>query len=145
TRAAVEERMGIPPPFPGEGTRWHLEFTPYLMDGSSDRWLAGTFAVVMAVFAIAIYMREGPTVGGPYKLLLAGLRWFFVLLTLAVLLPQLQLSFEREGWPDVAILIDDSQSMSKDDQYEDPRVQEAVARLAQETSLSVPERLQLAQ
>ena len=36
-------------------------------------------------------------------------------------LPQLTLWFERQGWPDVVILLDDSQSMSTVDHYRDPR------------------------
>jgi von Willebrand factor type A domain len=67
------------------------------------------------------------------------------LLTLTVLLPQLRLSFERQGWPDVAILIDDSRSMSATDHYQDPAIGKAVGRLGNESELSSPERLQIAQ
>src|SRR5262249_21502346 len=67
------------------------------------------------------------------------------LLALGVLLPQLQLSFEREGWPDVAILLDDSRSMSTTDQYQDAAVQDVARRLGQENGISSPERLQLVQ
>jgi hypothetical protein len=145
TRAGIEARLGIPPPAAGEGTRWHLEFTSYLWDATADPWLAGALALGLAVLVIAIYLREGRTAGTAYKVLLAGLRLFFILLTLAVLLPQLRLWFEREGWPDVAILIDDSRSMSTTDQYRDRAVEQAVHRLAQENRLSNPQRLQLAQ
>jgi hypothetical protein len=144
-RAAIEARLSIPPPAAGEGTRWHLEFTPYLWDATADPWLAGTLALGLAVLVVAIYLREGHTAGTAYKGLLAGLRVFFLLLMLAVLLPQLRLWFEREGWPDVAILIDDSRSMSTTDHYRDRATEEAVRRLAEENGLSSPERLQLAQ
>ena len=68
-----------------------------------------------------------------------------MLLTLAVLLPQLQLRFERQGWPDVVILIDDSQSMSAVDRYRDPAVQQAALGLAQLEGLTEADRLHLAQ
>jgi len=144
-RGAFEARLGIPPPAAGEGTRWHLEFTPYLWDAVADPWLAGALALGLAVLVGAIYLREGSTASRAYKLLLAGLRLFYVLLTLCVLLPQVRLWFEREGWPDVAILIDDSRSMSTSDRYQDPAVQERVQKLAQASGFSNPERLQIAQ
>jgi hypothetical protein len=144
-RAAVEARLDIPPPAAGEGTRWHLEFMPYLWDAAADPWLAGTLAVGLAVLVVAIYLREGRTAGGPYKLLLAGLRLFLILLALTVLLPQLRLAIEREGWPDLAIVLDDSRSMSTTDHYQDPAVQEMAQQLGQESGLSSPQRLQLAQ
>ena len=43
-------------------------------------WLAGGFTLVMAVAVIAIYRQEGHTASQLYKLLLAGLRMFFVFL-----------------------------------------------------------------
>jgi hypothetical protein len=150
-RGMVEARLGIPPPAAGEGTRWHLEFTPYLWDGAADPWLVGTLAVILAALILAIYLHEGRTARPAYKLLLAGLRLFFVLLALVVLLPQLRLWFEREAWPDVAILIDDSRSMSVSDRYQDPTIQEAAARLAHSSEVRGqkaevgPERLQLVQ
>ncbi|NBY03611.1 MAG: VWA domain-containing protein, partial [Planctomycetes bacterium] len=50
---------------------------------------------------------------------LAGLRLGFWWVLLWVLMPQIGLGFERFTWPDVAILIDDSQSMSVSDKYQD--------------------------
>jgi Mg-chelatase subunit ChlD len=145
TRAGIEASLGIPAPAAGEGTRWHLEFTPYLWDAASDPWLAGGLALVLAAMVVAIYLKEGTTASPAYKLLLAGLRVFFVLLALAVLLPQIRLWFEREGYPDIALVFDDSRSMSTTDAYQDVAVREAAARLGVETGLSMPDRLQLAQ
>ena len=144
-RDGLERRLGVPAPAAGEGTRWHVEFMPYLWDAVADPWLAGTFSVLLAVAVVLIYFREGQTASRIYKLLLVGLRVFMILLTVAVLLPQLRLWFEREGWPDVAIIIDDSRSMSTMDKYEDEQVREEAERLGKETGLSTPERLQLAQ
>jgi hypothetical protein len=144
-RAAVEAYLGIPPPAAGEGTRWHLEFTSYLWDAAADPWLAGGGALGLAIVVVAIYLHEGHTASTLYKLLLAGLRLFFVFVTLAVLLPQMRLAFEREGWPDVAILIDDSRSMSTSDQYQDPAIEKMVHGLTDESGPTSPERLQIAQ
>ena len=144
-RRTIEETLGIPPPAPGEGSRWRLEFTSFLWDAATDPWLAGLVALAGAALVVWIYRQEGTTASTGYKLLLAGVRMCFLLLTLAVLLPQLRVWFERQGWPDVVILIDDSQSMSTADRYRDPQVQAAVARLTQSTAVSPQERLTLAQ
>ena len=42
-------------------------------------------------------------------------------LTLLVLLPQLRVLFEREGWPDMVVLIDDSKSMGHVDEDPPPK------------------------
>jgi hypothetical protein len=143
-RSNMEAGFGVPPPAPGEGTRWYLEFTPYLWDGTADPWLAAAIGLGLAALAIVIYLREGQTAGRTYKLLLAGLRIFFVFLALAVLLPQVRLWFEREGWPEVAIILDDSRSMSTVDQFQDARVQEMATRLTSTDGLGVADRLRLA-
>jgi hypothetical protein len=144
-RAAVEAGLGVAPPAPGEGTHWRLESRPYLWDAASDPWLAGLIALAATALVVATYLREGRTTGKAYKLLLAGLRVCAVLLTLAVLLPQLRLWFERQSWPSLALVLDDSKSMSATDRYQDPQVREAADRLAQVAGLTAPERLQLAQ
>lgn len=144
-RRAVEVSLDIPPPAPGEGVHWRLEFNPYFWDAASDPWLAGLLALGAAGLVVFLYLREGHTASVGYKVLLAGLRMSFVLLTLAVLLPQVKLWFERQGWPDLALIIDDSRSMSERDQYQDPRVKEAAQKLAAIDSLTDPQRLQLAQ
>jgi hypothetical protein len=144
-RRASENLLGIAAPAPGEGSRWRLEFASYLWDAASDPWLAGLFAVAAGAFVVWVYFREGRTASVAYKLLLAGLRLGFVLLTLAVLLPQLRLWFERQGWPDIAIVLDDSASMSTVDRYQDPQVQAAAQQIVADAGLTTQERLALAQ
>src|SRR5262249_19473579 len=144
-RRGAEAMLGVPPPAPGEGTHWRLEFMPHLYDAASDPWLAGLPALAGLRLTAFFYRREGATAGPGYRVALAGLRIGLILLALGVFLPQLRLWFERQGWPDVAIIMDDSRSMSEADQYRDPEMQAAVARLAQTTSLTAPQRLQLAQ
>jgi hypothetical protein len=144
-RRTVEAELDVPPPTSGEGTRWRLEYTPYLNDAATDPWLAGALALASIGLVVLIYLREGRTARTAYKMLLAGLRIGLVLLTLAVLLPQLRLLFERQSWPDIAIIIDDSRSMSATDDYQDARVRQAAERLAKLDALPAPQRLQLVQ
>ncbi len=144
-RGNVEGALGIPPPAPGEGSHWRLDFSPYLWNSGADPWLAGALALALTTLVIAVYRWEGPTANLRYKLMLAGLRIAFVLLTLAVLLPQLRLWFERQGWPDVAIVIDDSRSMSASDNYQDPHLRDAADFLGKSANLPAPQRLQLVQ
>lgn len=129
-RSWVEGSLDIPAPAVGEGTKWDLEMTPYLVNASTDPWLAGAIALGVVVLLIFTYRKEGKQIHPGYKVLMGGLRLFVVLLTLAVLLPQLQLSFKRQGWPHVIILIDDSLSMGESDQYQDKDVQKRVASLS---------------
>src|SRR5207249_1014867 len=129
----------------GEGSRWRLDFSPYFWNAAADPWLAALAAAALAALVVAVYLREGRTATVAYKLLLGGLRIGFVLLALAVLLPQVRLWFERQGWPDVAVLIDDSRSMSAGDNYQDPALREAAEQLGKLAGLDSPQRLQLAQ
>jgi hypothetical protein len=141
-RGAIEQAFGVPRPVAGEGSRWRLEYTPYLVGNvTTQLWVVGAIAAFAVALVTGIYLQEGHTAGRAYRLLLGGLRAFIVLLTLVVLLPQLRLLFERQGWPDVAIILDDSRSMSVSDQYRDPRLVEAVQALAAGT----PRRLELVQ
>jgi hypothetical protein len=133
-RGWVEERLGVPPPPSGESTRWHLEYTPYFGTAGMTLGLAFLIALVSLSLVIVIYVLEGRTARWPYKLLLGGLRIFLLLLTLAVLLPQLQLSFQRQSRPDIVLLIDVSGSMSASDRYRDQDVREAAQQLAQEAA-----------
>ncbi len=131
-RAWVEGLLGIPPPLPGEGTHWDLEYFAFLSDNVSDPWLPAGVALAAAVLIFFVYRAEGPNTSVPYKLLLGGLRVAMILLTLFVLGPQAQVRFDRQGWPDVALIIDDSRSMGEPDHYQDSAVQEAVKRLGEQ-------------
>jgi hypothetical protein len=147
-RRSVEAAFGVPPAAPGEGTRWRLEFLPYLTGRpATDRWLAGAAGVAVIALAVWIYRRElaRPPRGPVVLLPLVGLRAALVLLTLTVLLPQVRLLFEREGWPDLVLLIDDSQSMGQADDYQDPKVKAKAEELARAAGLTTAQRLQLAQ
>lgn len=111
-RAAIESALGVPPATSGEGTRWRFDRLPALSSQpSTDLWLG----VLLALGVLAL-------VGWLYRLELRRSRLFaalppvacrlgLVLLTVFILLPQLRLVFEREGWPDLVVLVDDSRSM----------------------------------
>jgi hypothetical protein len=130
-RQPIEQFVGVPEAAPGEGTRWRLESMAYLSgDSASDRWLVAAAILVAGIFVWRIYRRERPgsnAVGAlpgwrNPLLRLGGLRLGLLILAVAVLLPQIKLAFEREGWPDVVVAIDDSQSMGVVDNFRDPEV-----------------------
>jgi uncharacterized membrane protein len=148
-RRGVEHVLGIPPPAPGEGSRWRLEFSSFLWDSRVDVWIAGTLAAAALAGVYLIYAREGrklvPSRADRISRgVRVGLRIGLLLLLLSVLLPQLKLWFERQGWPDVVILFDDSNSMSTTDRYRDPEFQAVADRLAANAGMTKGERLQLA-
>jgi hypothetical protein len=132
-RLAAERFLGIPAPAAGEGSHWRLEFFPYLWDANADPWLVAAFAVgACGLIGVVYYVeRTVARVRALPALVLAGLCACFALLALTVLLPQIRLDFERQAWPDIVILVDDSQSMSTTDGYQDPRVQEIADKLAE--------------
>jgi hypothetical protein len=144
-RRWFEGVVGVPPPAPGEGSRWRLEYSVSLWNRHSDPWLVGTLAAAAAVLVFLIYRREGRTARTGYRLVLVGLRMGLLLLLLVVFLPQLKLWFERQGWPDVVVIIDDSESMSTVDRYRDPQIQAVAERLAKQSNLTEADRLHLAQ
>ena len=145
-RGWIESWMGIAPPAPGEATHWDPEFrTVFLRDSGSDTWLLAGLALGAIILVYFIYRAEAPNTSPAYKLLLGGLRLFLILITLAVLLPQLQVRFDRQGWPDVVLLIDDSRSMGEPDYYQDEQQQEAVKQygeqIRQREQVRLPERI----
>ncbi|HYT95185.1 MAG TPA: VWA domain-containing protein [Gemmataceae bacterium] len=141
-RGWVEGLLEVPPPAAGEGTRWHLEFTPFLSsDPMTDLWLIGGIAVLALGLIVGVYFVEPKTANLPYKLVLGGFRIFLVLLTLVVLLPQLRLRFERQGWPDVVLLIDDSKSMGVTDHFREDAVQTKADSLGEHIRKQIQQRL----
>jgi hypothetical protein len=140
-RLALEHEAGVPAAAPGEGTRWKLEKMSYLSgDAHLDRWLIGGLMLAAVGMVIWIYGKErigtDATAGKSFwRHPLTGLassRIALILVTLFVLLPQLQLTFEREGWPDIVIVFDDSRSMSIVDSFQDPLVREKAELLKEQ-------------
>lgn len=143
-RGMVERGFDIPPPATGEGSRWRLEYSSYLLDPRSDPWLVGVLALALPVALALVFRQEGHGIRPGFRLLLVGLRMGLLLLVLFVFLPQLQLHFERQGWPDVVLLIDDSQSMAAHDVYRDEAVKESANALARRAVLTETEKEELA-
>ncbi len=145
-RAALERAVGVPSAAPGEGTRWRLEQSTVFGKGArlDGRIVLGVGAAVLVLVA-ALYRLERRAAGRwsavllPLLLRLAalGVLLFFVL-------PQTRLTFDREGWPDVAVLLDTSLSMATVDDFQDPEVRARAAKLGGLDNLTALDRLRLA-
>lgn len=129
-RTWFEYQMDIPPPPAGEGRFWSLEPRPFLFGlPGPENWYAALIFLTAVAVVFFIYKAEGPKVSLTFKLLLGVLRICLILATVYWLLPQYQQPFKRKSWPDLVILIDDSQSMGEPDSYSDGLVLERVNKL----------------
>src|SRR5262249_20436608 len=108
----------------------HLEFAEYLRDPAVYPWIAVPVGLVLCAVIALFYCLEGRSVRSILVIIPAALLVAFVFLTQALLLPEVDLQFKRQSWPDVVIIVDDSYSMSTVDAYQDARVQEVANRLA---------------
>ncbi|WP_143394036.1 VWA domain-containing protein [Fimbriiglobus ruber] len=145
-RSGVERVLGVPPAGPGEGTRWRLETSlVYMKSARTDyRVLTGVTAAACLGVA-ALYWLERRGAGSRGRVILpALLRVAAVLLIAAAFLPQVRLAFDREGWPDVAILLDTSASMATVDDLQDPAVRAKAEELTRAAGLGQVDRLRLA-
>ncbi|HEY7427505.1 MAG TPA: VWA domain-containing protein [Gemmataceae bacterium] len=147
-RRFLERVADIPPPAPGEGSHWRLEYRSYFWDSWADLWLAPALAIGAACLFYAVYVREGSQTlrrqDSGSRLVRLGLRMGLLFLMLAVFLPRDRFWFERQSWPDLVLLLDDSQSMSTVDAYKDTRIKTVADRLAEHDGLSDAQRLSLA-
>jgi hypothetical protein len=146
-RKRAEAAVGVPDAAAGEGTRWRLESTPvFAPTFLTDRWLLTGLTVAAILIALAAYRAERRGVSNGRTLVLPfALRAIALLFIIWVVLPQLRLAFDREGWPDVAILIDTSGSMSVVDDLQDPEVRQKAEELKAIAGTSEANRLLLAQ
>lgn len=131
-RADIEGWLNVKPLAESEGRHWDLQFVPQIQNLSNGAWLAAGIALAAAVIVWLLYRAEAPSVNRAYKMLLFHLRMFMILLTLVVLLPQLQVRIDRQGSPDIALIIDDSRSMGEPDHYQDDKLQEAARLLGEQ-------------
>jgi hypothetical protein len=146
-RHTAEQAVGVPAAAPGEGTKWRLEgFTAFVRNWLTDRRVVLALAGLAVLLTVAVYRLERRAVDGIRRVVLpAALRISTFLLACFVLLSQLQLAFDREGWPEVVILVDTSASMSTTDAIKDPAVKAKAEELLRGTNLSAAHRLKLAQ
>jgi len=132
-RQALEQHLQVPQAAPGEGNRWRLAAVPYVTGSwNVDRYLVAGWVLISSALAVLIYRGErvGNSPRGRRALIApALLRIQLLLLTLLILLPQVQLQFEREAWPDVVLIIDDSRSMARVDEFIDPLLKERSVEL----------------
>jgi hypothetical protein len=125
-------------------THCRLDYLPWNGSIGNAPWLTGGILLATVVLVITLYRTERCLPQRAGLLSLMTLRIAFVLLTLGVLLPQLRLLFERQSLPDVAIVIDDSKSMSTCDQSMEPGAPPTVDRSSSMSPKSAAERVQAA-
>ena len=108
----IERLLGIRPGA-GEGIVWNFDHAWYW-----PPWVTLLAAMLAVVFVASIYLREGPAVSRRCRLLLAGVR-LLLLTIVALMIAQLSIGVKRTGLPSVAVVLDDSQSMTVADRYDD--------------------------
>ena len=146
TRAAIERWLGVPAALPGEGGHLRLESTPaFLRTSLADARLNWALFALGGVLTLSLYRLERRAAGGTGRVILPALLRIAALAVAAfVMLPQLRLSVEREGFPDVAILLDTSASMDTVDESRDAAVRAKAEELKRIGGLDPADRLALA-
>ncbi len=112
----------------GEGTVWSLEHT-----WRWPPWVTLLLVAAAVVAVVAVYLHEGRERGVRYRLLLAAMRLAAVVLVL-LMIAQVSVILQRTGLPYMAVVVDDSLSMTVVDRYE-PSVQERLAARLHEAKL----------
>ena len=108
----IERALGIEAS-PGEGTAWHLDHT-----WGWPPWVGLLFGVFAVAFVVYSYLRENPHSARWFRLVLASIRLCLVGILL-IMLSQLVLSLSKTGLPYLAVLVDDSLSMTVVDRYDE--------------------------
>ncbi|MGD0900431.1 MAG: vWA domain-containing protein, partial [Thermoguttaceae bacterium] len=106
----LERWLGLAPSA-GEGTAWRLEIHwPW------PSWVTLLAAAAAATLVVAIYLREGRQASRRWRLMLAAMRLGLVALVLSMI-AEVELLLDRTGLPTVAVLIDDTRSVTTVDSY----------------------------
>jgi len=141
-RRLLEGYLGLPRAEAGQRTDWRFEF-----HSPGGVWFSVgvlVLAGLLAFYLAAIYWRDAVNASRRMRLLLTSLR--FGSITLAALcLLQATLSVGRIGLPIIALVIDDSASMSLEDRYPKNETNELVDRLVREAKFPAKTRLALTQ
>lgn len=122
---------------PGEGTTWGLEHS-----WNWPPWLTLLFVALAAAFVVVIYLRENRDAPPALRMLLAGIRLALVAIVL-FMLAQFAVTFSRTGLPYVAVLVDDSLSMTVIDRYDD-QIRKTIVERLRKSGLDEPSRWNLA-
>src|SRR5262245_56477826 len=112
-----ESILGVEPAGAGQDTGWEASL-PRLWPS----WLVLAFLIAAAGYFYYLYRREGTLASPHYKLGLTVLRWLLVLLVV-LMLAEMDLRINRRGLPYIAVVIDDSASMSISDRYPDAKIE----------------------
>ena len=132
----IERLLGIAAES-GEGTAWSLETS-----WNWPPWIGLLLAVLVVAIVVATYVRENRRAGAGLRTALAAIR-LLLLAIAAFMLAQVVLSLKRTGLPYVALVLDDSLSMTIADRYPEGAGRELQAR-AQAAGFDRPSRWNLA-
>jgi hypothetical protein len=131
-RSWSEGLLDVPPPAPGESTQWTLKAGPVLQ-GSALYPMLAVIAIGAAIVVILLTSLFESRAGLRFfaQLVLGVIAFANITVASSWLLLQPEIHFERQTWPDVALLIDDSLSMGGVDPYRDDTARVPVTRLAE--------------
>jgi len=108
---------------PGEGAAWRLQYTwPWAP------WLTLLLVVAVVAFVVAVYLRQSRRAGLALKVALVSIRLALVGIVL-LMIAQFMLCVERTGLPYLAVVLDDSVSMTIVDRREEDRADRLARRL----------------
>lgn len=118
----IERLLGIQTS-PGEGAGWSLEHT-----WNWPAWATLLFVLLVAGFVVANYVRDNPEASKRFRMFLAALRISLIGIVL-FMAAQFILLLHLTGLPYVAIVVDDSLSMTTVDQLTDDQLAAIEKRL----------------
>ncbi|MCE9545814.1 MAG: hypothetical protein K8T25_09900, partial [Planctomycetia bacterium] len=134
--------LGIQLPPQTDAVQWQLE--------GAWAWSPGAVVLVSlaglacATFVGWIYVRERSTAGRGLRLLLATLRFSALALVLLVMIYELRIDYSRTSLPCVALMVDESGSMSEQDDYDDSALKQQLADRQKRAALPTTNRLDAA-
>lgn len=140
-RGLVESFLRINPPSPGESRLWELQSSP---DSAMPSWMWLGLGLLGVAVMGGVYFIESRVVGWPVGTLLGLTNLSLYLIVLVLFLPQWELQFVRESWPDVVLILDDSLSMGEPDYYNEavqPKVDEYGADIRKQLEEQLPGRI----
>lgn len=139
----LEWYLGVPPAQPGQGTQWSwLYQTPW--PSGMPQWSVLLCTISLLTYVWWIYRRDASAASRTSRFGLVALRLAVIGIVLIVL-SEITLVVDRTGLPFIAILLDDSASMSLEDRYSNSRDESAAKRFAAATGAGRTSRLAIGQ
>ncbi len=114
-KRALESYFDIPPAGPGQGSAWDFHWNPPWPAWLPD-WVVLLLAAGTIFLLIYAYLKDTAHLNLKQKSLLLGIR-LTLFLIVVLFLTKFTLTIHRTGLPFIALLIDDSASMSLEDNY----------------------------